>query len=362
MAWSSRALRGLSLGVQLLALLMCTAGLAPYTYDLFGLGPLTVYFAMVVFVFAGYAAIIAVHEAGHVAMAAVFGWRVPVVSVMWITLWPRPFRWRWGRAAFGGMSGGIIAIPPGGPLGRAGCCGLMTGGALATLLFTGALLAASVAFAPGGAAQRLLASLAILSAASTISNVLPFSTRGGGTTDGRKLLDALRGRDIEPFGRESRLYEEVVLCRPPSAWNAELVAAVARDAAYGKSTWSGDMLLYSLALSRRELDDAKRHLARAAAKTGRTYLILIEQAFLLAYADRDAQAAARLLEGLSARRTRPMSTYWRTLGTVQVLSGQSEAAAQSFARARVLLRRMPFTTATDLEGIDRLEHLAEVPA
>ena len=330
--------------------------LAPFVTQALGVDrALLALYLVVAMTLAGYLVVIVAHEAGHFVAARLAGWRVPVASIYGLTLWTAPFRLRLGARAFGGA--GVLAIPPRDRPWRLGYCAVMLGGALGNFALAAAALAIVAAFTPAPLWLAYLERIAGYSAVIGVLNLLPYVTARGGTTDGHKALRALRGEDLTPFGHETRLFEQIVRRRPPRDWDPAAIADVACDARAGRSSWSGDMMLYALALDRMQPAEARAALARAAAKLGSVDLIRIEQAFLLAYVDRDAAAAGKLLDTVPRRRVRRLSIYWRTLGLIQLLSGERKDAARSFEAARARLRRMPFTTPADLEGIDILMKL-----
>lgn len=334
----------------IVTVLVCTLWLSASLPDGVVAGTALVYVALAI-VLLGYVPVVVAHELGHVLAAALAGWQVPVISIYGLTLWLAPLRLRFGARVFGGA--GIIAVPPRARPLRLGYCLVMTGGALGNF----ALAAAALLLAPRGApaVHGIFVVVAALSCAIGALNLLPYVTRRGSTTDGLKVFEALRGKSLDAYANETRLYEQVVRCIAPRAWDPAVVAAVEVDARAGVSSWSGDLMLYSRALAERRFDDARAALARAAAKRGDADVLAVERAFLAAFADRDAAAAGGILARLDRSRVQRLSTYWRTLGLVRQLSGNRAAAGEAFRRARRMLRRMPFTTRADYEGIDVLE-------
>lgn len=357
-SWWNRIARRVLGAVQILTYAVCAFGLVT-VLDLHArLVPLAVAPIVMALVFATAMLTVAVHEIGHASAAALMGWRVSVIAVSGLTVWPQPLRFHLGVPAFGGFGGGILAVPPREGAWRRQYSLLMLGGPLGNFALA-ALALLLLTAAPGGPIwHRYLEVAALLSAAMGLLNLVPFVTLRGGTSDGKKALDALRGKDLEPFGHETRLFEEVVNCKPPPAWDPALIRDIESDVAAGRNSATGDMLLYSLALSRRQFPAARAALARAVKKLGPIDTLKVEEAFLKAYVDRDAAAAAQMLSRMSRRRLRGYSNYWRALGAAQILTGKTADAARSLKKARSLLKRMPFTTAHDFEGIAAIERLA----
>ena len=312
---------------------------APVQVDLIG-GVLCIYLA--------YWLIVVAHELGHAICVRIVGWRAAVIAVRGLTIWPKPIRIRYGLPAFGGLGGGVLAVPPA-DVGRFRFTLVHLGGALGNFALAILLLAWREEIHHHLFWSRYLGACVFLSALSGFINLLPLERAGGVRFDGARILDALLGANLQWFGNTARLSEEFVRLRRPCDWHYDLVSAVTDD-----GELHGGWLIYCHALDCGDFKIARETLNRQISKGGMTLSLKVERAFLAAFADKDYQLAYKLLDQIKSRSMRRYPLYWRARAAADSAARDLDALNQSVLRAKQAWKRAPFATASDFDFLDEL--------
>lgn len=284
-----------------------------------------------------------VHEGGHLAIARLLGWRIPLLSWGPFTLRFAPLKLVYGAPAFGSSAAGaVVAVPPTGCESNWGWALLSAGGPLANFVLAAA--AWLVASAASATPRALFLVLAIVSLVSGLYNLLPH-----GGSDGAQLLNVLRFKNGRWRALFARVVEQSLRGVRPRDWPDAVVIDVRR-----LSLWSDDPDLQLSAFAR-HLDCGETGQARAAlARSAPDSRILAEQAFMTAWFDRDASVAAALL----ARTNWSLHSqirYWRAIAALAMIQGNEKTANEALRKGRVLVREDPFATLSDADWFDAIE-------
>jgi hypothetical protein len=284
-----------------------------------------------------------VHEGGHLAVAKLLGWRVPLLSWGPFTLHFVPLKLAYGAPAFGNSAAGaVVAVPPVGHESNWGWALLSAGGPLANFLL--AIAAWAAAAVASDTPRALFLVLAVISLVSGLYNLWPH-----GSSDGAQLLNVLRFKNGDWRGLFARLVEQTLRGVRPRDWPDALMAAVRR-----LSLWSDSpdlqLAAYAWHLDRGEIGAARAALARSVPDTR----ILAEQAFAAAWFDHNVTAADALLShtGWSIR---SQICYWRAHAALAVIAKDAATAHEALRKGRILVREGPFATAFDADWFDAIE-------
>jgi hypothetical protein len=259
-----------------------------------------------------YVAVIAVHEAGHIAGGLIVEFR----PLLFIAGPLRIERDGDGGIRFGvnrslALAGGLAACTPVG-LGdlRRRAMVMVAGGPVVSLMFGTQCLAVYMATSaflvhPGGGSLGLLTALTLLflgigSLLIGLATLLPMRS-GGFYSDGARLLRLLRGG--EETDREVALLALTGLTLSgarPRDWDPRLVRSGAAIRDNGPFEIGGRHFAFAHALDRGEIDEAREHLEAAIAGVdrlprGSRSALLLSAATFFALHDADADRARAML-------------------------------------------------------------------
>jgi len=281
-----------------------------------------------------------VHELGHAAVAVLLGWRVHMISVGPLGFFPATKSFRRIRPHVGDEGGGaVFATPPRIPRSGRRQAFIAAGGVTANFVLAAIGLfyvrsGADFASTHATVSRVLSAALAMNSIIFATANLLPFRSASGSLSDGARLLECAFGK---PPGIAARHF--VWLC-------GQMVDGVATerwDAAHVREAENFDGTL-----QQNELRDhlvlnyyfAVGDVVRARVFTERCMqsvrpkspVLLLAHAFLLAFVDRNAAAAMKILDDLPGQ-YRNMFAYWRSLAAALSRSGDNIGAREAVAKA-----------------------------
>lgn len=295
------------------------------------------------------------HELGHAVVAELVGWKVPLIAVGPVTLKFRPFRARYGVAISQG--GGLTyLIPPDTEAIRGGHIAILCGGPIANLLLGVALMALATLASEASVVTRVAGVLGSLSFLMAISNFIPLTWPTGARSDGGKILDALRGQDLQRVTCQMRAMASVITGIRPRNWSPNIVRSLLDTTTNSSSADGWDhILMHSYYLDCNDLAKARIALDNAKDKLGPIEALLIDDAFLLAHGQSNFSAARKALDQVRTRSLRRCPTYFEAQALIALGEGDVAAASGAVSRARNALQGWPFAADGDREILETIE-------
>src|SRR6478752_7269082 len=98
-------LRKVLAAIYYLAFLICSIEVGTALETTPSVPAQVLFFFGVLLIFVAWVFIVLIHELGHAVTAWALGWRVPLVAVRGLTVWPGKWRMRYGARAFPGYNG-----------------------------------------------------------------------------------------------------------------------------------------------------------------------------------------------------------------------------------------------------------------
>ena len=352
-----RELRGLGALAYLSVFVACAAAMTDALGDAENAPGVAKFVAGAALVFGAWTFIIAIHEIGHASLAWLMGWRVPVIAIRGMTIWPPQRRIKFGLPAFPGLGGAVLAVPRNPGYWRLRHSVILLGGAAANFILAAAAGLAGAELQNGVFWPRYFDVIATLSAMTGLINLAPFRVWGT-RSDGVRIFEILRGRDITPDIHISQLFEEATEKKRPRDWNPALVQQVRQDFDADRGDGYAGLLLFSRYFDQRDMVAARAALDWAENKRGSSDAgVRILRAVLLAYVDGDADAARNWIAPVKSRKIKATPDYWIALTAIEWARKDPKSLGAPARRARAALKRSPFAIQADFEFLDELEGL-----
>jgi hypothetical protein len=314
---------------------------------------LLIFYGAFFLVIVGWVFVVAVHEFGHVAAAWLGGWKIAVVAVQGLTIWPMQRRARFGLPGFPGLGGATLPIPPEAGNWRGSYVAMLLGGPIANLVLAICLLLVVLILPKSRFWTPYLEVIAAISALTFAINLLPLS-KGPWKFDGARIAMALRGQDLEPWARVIRVSAEMTTPKRPRDWNPYYVEAVKQDFVTGHGEGALGLLLCQYYLDHGDIGAARAALAWAAERLGEIDHIRISEAFMLAHFDKDIQGAEALLAKIKSRTLKKQPAYLISRAVIASHTGDGQFFSAAVDRATAALKRAPFATSGDFEFLEEL--------
>lgn len=303
--------------------------------------------------------LVLLHELGHLLVAVALSWRVPILCVGAFSLRFSPLLFKYGRPAFTGAAGAIVAVPPDRATSRMESAAISAGGPAANLIVAAVAVWAALQAPRSSTAAALFMAVAAISLFSGLYNLIPFRARSGQGSDSLHILAALLGPDPAIGARNVRLAAETIDGKRPQDWSPSLVRAVEAD-----SMWTGNpaalMLVYAWHLDRGEIDRARIVLARAVAKNASQ--AFVEEAFMLSWFDKKAiEARTAISNSRATSNLRHTPAYWRAEAAIAVAANDHAGFREALRKWRMACDDWAFTTQDERDWIDRIQSKAVLP-
>lgn len=300
-------------------------------------------------------ALVALHEFGHAATAALFSWRVSMIAVGPIAIKFRPFRLTLGTPALGGLlSGGAWNTPVAIGKWYWVWIAIVSGGPLVNIALASAIFGFESRHGFFAVLHTPVGAIGLISLAFGLSSLLPFYNANGFRSDGGSILDMLRGYDLGPRVTIMRLTDEIVDGRRPRDWDIELVRELERNAEAQQARYEF-VLLYSHYFDCDDAGRARTALTRAVDKFGPIDALKVQDAFLAAFKESDFARARACLNSIKAKKARQTHSYYRAKSVLSLHDGDVVAADREAFLARKALKKWPLATSDDWEILDIIE-------
>jgi hypothetical protein len=292
---------------------------------------------------------IVLHELGHLLGGRLAGFRFAllVVGPLRVSRSAEGLQWGWNTAL--GLAGGLAAsLPTAGCNLRRGILLTVTGGPLTSLVVGLGALALfnqiSPATVPATFLYVSLLALSLTSLLITLATLIPH-TAGGFYSDGQRLLALLRrDPEAEQINLTLLVSAAAVAGVRPRAWDAEQMARIATLQNPTAVTAVAASLLYTHALDRGDLPEARRQLQRM---LDYNHLLppatqneaLYEAVFFEAWHRRDAAQAARFLPATQKDGLGEPAMRLKAQTAVALLHGEDDRAWELLQEAQTALQR-----------------------
>ncbi|MCC6921259.1 MAG: M50 family metallopeptidase [Alphaproteobacteria bacterium] len=312
---------------------------------------------LVAFLCAAWLAVL-VHELGHAIGGVISGWRVEAIAVWPFVVRIRPFRvqtyFRGASAEFGGF---VRGVPPDARPRYADF--LFNAGGIITNIVAWLIARDWALDHPHLLSGSLAAVFGFVNVWVAIGNAIPFELDSGGASDGRHILQLIRGRAAQGIGAVGRLAMFAQDGVRPRDWPQSLVEAAEAASPEDRCTGYAAMLLSGRYMDEGRIADAHTAMLECLKADPPSSVLkwhfIAGAAWFAARYERDAEAATGMLALLPDSFPGGDYVVERARAAVHAVNGEWSDALICATKARALVAKLGVKLAADdLEELDEI--------